>query len=154
MKFEKEGLFIGLVKFAFHIDGKQLFDGIFSPFLTTQHKTNYLSRLTSKTQPEYLYKPRAYRMFGSHGLAILALIDDYAFCSRIFNAGHIDVQDNDDSVKKINQYTTVVLTGSSETFDDDKSNDDYLKKRALKTFLLSDGQKKYPFIGIMRIKLN
>jgi hypothetical protein len=158
MQFESEGLFIGLVKFAFHIDGGRLFRDIFQGFFEVQHRKMYLDRLSENKVDSSLYSPRAYRMFGSHGLAIIALIDEFAFCSRIFNAGHIQISgETPEEIKNkedINQYKTVVLTGSSERFlRDDK---DYLRPRAAATFLLNPEResRRYPFIGIIRIKFD
>lgn len=148
MKFEEEGLFVGLVSFPFFIDGGAIFKNIFNVFFQKQHREEYLEKLSPGLDPA-LYNPAAYRMFGNHGLAILALIDDYAFCSRIFNSGHIRV---DDDSQCDNMYKSIALTGFSEPFTDSES---YLYERAKNTFLLpSDcNQKRYPFIGIIRIKL-
>lgn len=157
MKFEEEGLFIGLVKFDFHIDGGRLFKGIFEKFFELQHRKYYLKELNRPGPDSSLYTPKAYRMFGSHGLAILSLIDEYAFCSRIFNAGHIQVNGRNKKIKGLNQYKTVVLTGSSECFvNDDKP---YLRTRAEDSFLRGPEseighRERYPFIGIIRIKLD
>lgn len=148
MQFESEGLFIGLVKFPFHIDGGRLFEDIIRQ-LFEQHRKGYLDELSNDKLDGSLYSPHAYRMFGSHGLAILALIDEYAFCSRIFNAGHIRLTGKDDT-ESINQYKSVVLTGSSERFlGKDKA---YLRSQADATFLRDTD--RYPFIGIIRIKLD
>lgn len=148
MRFEEEGLFVGLVKFPFHIDGGCLFRDIFEGFFRDQHRRDYLNHLSFLQPDSSLYSPRAYRMFGSHGLAILSLIDEYAFCSRIFNTGHIKVKEGNED---INQYKTVVLTGSSERFLGEEK--DYLRSRAEDTFLREPRLKKrYPFIGIIRIK--
>lgn len=146
MNFEDEGLFLGLVSYPFYIDGGNIFNNIFKGFFQTQHREEYLEKLTPDLDPA-LYNPVAYRMFGNHGLAILALIDDYAFCSRIFNSGHIKI---DDGAQRDNMYKCIALTGFSESFLDSKK---YLRERANQTFLLPNEEKRYPFIGIIRIKL-
>lgn len=146
MKFEDEGLFLGLVSYPFYIDGGNIFNNIFKGFFQNQHRKEYLEKLAPCLDPA-LYNPVAYRMFGNHGLAILALIDDYAFCSRIFNSGHIKI---DDRAKRDNMYKCIALTGFSEPFLDSMR---YLRERADQTFLLPKEEKRYPFIGIIRIKL-
>lgn len=146
MKFEEEGLFLGLVSYPYFIDGGDIFRNIFDGFFQNQHRKEYLERLSPELDPAF-YNPTAYRMFGNHGLAILALIDDYAFCSRIFNSGHIKV---DKDAQGDNMYKSIALTGFSEPFLDSK---EYIRKRAEKTFLLPREKKRYPFIGIIRIKL-
>lgn len=146
MKFEDEGLFLGLVSYPFFIDGGNIFNNIFKGFFQNQHREGYLEKLAPDLDPA-LYNPVAYRMFGNHGLAILALIDDYAFCSRIFNSGHIKI---DDGAQRDNMYKCIALTGFSEPFLNSKK---YLRERSNQTFLLPDEEKRYPFIGIIRIKL-
>ena len=140
--FESEGLFVGLVSYPFYVDGKDLFNDIFSRFFES-HCNDYLKRLTSASDlDDNLYKPTAYRMLGKFGLAIVSLIDDYAFCSRIFNAGHIRV--NGES-----KYKSVVIAGSS---DSEENGHPYLLERAKSTFLLKEN--KFPFIAIIRLKID
>lgn len=148
MKYEEEGLFIGLISYPFFIDGGNIYRGIIKDFFQKQHRENYLERLSPKLDAE-LYNPVAYRMFGSHGLAVLALIDDYAFCSRIFNSGHIRIPSE---AEGDNMFKSIALMGMSGPFEDSNK---YLLKQANSTFLRSpeEGKKLYPFIGIIRIKL-
>lgn len=150
MKYESEGLFIGLVSFPYYVDGKELYDNVFRGFFKDYHRKRYLEALSYKTLDERLYSPTAYRMFGNYGLAILSLIDDYAFCSRIFNAGHIKTPEK---YEHLNKYKSVVLAGSSEC---DTPKERCLTTVAENTFLSSgDGRSlRYPFIGIIRIKLD
>lgn len=149
MRYESESLFIGLVSFPFYVDGKELYENVFQNFFQKSHRANYLEKLSKNPLAKELYCPSAYRMFGSYGLAILSLIDDYAFCSRIFNSGHIRAHEE---YAYLNKYKSIILAGSSES-DDGKAN---LLEIASNTFLCK-GEKdhlRYPFIGIIRIKLD
>ena len=163
MKYEQEGLFIGLISFPFYIDGKQLYTHVFKPFFVNQHRHDYLEEMTAPAASQLddcLYKPQAYRMFGSHGLAIFSLIDDFSFCSRIFNSSHIKPDSKgtapkdqraevfpDEDRKK---YKATVLTGTSETLSDDGIP--YLLPRATETFLAE--RDIFPFVEILRLKIN
>ncbi len=143
MRFEQEGLFIGLISYPFSTDGKELYEHIFQPFFSS-HREDYLCKHCYGPIEENLYKPVAYRMFGNYGITILSLIDEYAFGCRIFNPGHISSDNNEKQYK----YKSVVVIGSSETSDENA----YLLPRADKTFLAK--KKRYPFIGVIRLKLD
>ncbi|MBR1706777.1 MAG: hypothetical protein IJ721_08360 [Bacteroidales bacterium] len=146
VRFESEGLFVGLVSYPFFIDGRDLYHHIFSGFFERQHRQGYLEALSpGKALDRNLYRPEGYRMFGKYGIAVLSLIDDYAFCSRIFNSGHIKVENR---YAAENKYKSVVLTGSSEK----QTDEPYLYRRALDSFLLDE--LKFPFIGIIRLKVD
>ena len=163
MRYEQEGLFIGLVSYPFYIDGKQLYTHVVEPFFRLQHRQFHLEKMTDPAispLDDCIYKPQAYRMFGTHGLAIFSLIDDFSFCSRIFNSSHIRPDqeegasqnaDNDgfpDEDRK--KYKAIVLTGTSETLSADDAA--YLVPRAKDTFLAKTDI--YPFVEIMRLKIN
>lgn len=148
MKFEQEGLFLGLISFPFYIDGGNLYSNIFAPFFE-KHRNDYIQKY--EICDDVLYKPMAYRMFGTHGLAILSLIDDFAFSCRIFNPSHIDTilanSVNYDEIEPYSLYKSIAITGTSETKDEA-----YLKDRATLTFLAQ--REIYPFIGIIRMKID
>lgn len=148
MKFEQEGLFLGLISFPFYIDGGNLYSNIFAPFFE-KHRNDYIQKY--EICDDVLYKPMAYRMFGTHGLAILSLIDDFAFSCRIFNPSHIDTilanSVNYDEIEPYSLYKSIAITGTSETKDEA-----YLKDRATLTFLAE--REIYPFIGIIRMKID
>ena len=144
MHYEEYGLFLGLISYPFSIDGKKLYNDILKG-LFDNHKKN-LNKCASPDQiNQCLYSPVAYRMFGTHGLAILSLVDDYAFCSRIFNPNHIS-SNIDNEVK--NKFQSVVITGISETSPKTTN----LKIKAEKTFLRK--KDRFPFIGIIRLKID
>lgn len=153
MKFESNGLFIGMISYPFTVDGKELYTNIISPFFSKHKK--FLSSLcpAQYVMDEHLYCPKAYRMFGSKGLAILALVDDYAFGTRIFNQNHMTIADSDKLKadyynSTINRFKCISITGASTKDQYDRS----LKKRALDTFLRT--KDKYPYIGIIRLKVD
>lgn len=148
MRFEQEGLFLGLISYPFYIDGGQLYDSEFEDFFS-RHREEYLKKISHMALDADLYRPVAYKMFGNYGLLILSLMDDYAFCCRIFNSGHILDKQN---CKKDADYKSVVLAGSSELFDEDICKKDYLHQRAKETFLRK--KDMYPFIGLIRMKLD
>lgn len=133
MRFEEEGVFLGLISFPFYIDGGALYREVFEDFLEKRHRENYLKKYAPSGQEldKELYRPKAYRMFGNHGLAIVSLIDDFAFCSRMFNAGHIL---SDKNYYQDNKFKSIVITGSSEQFLPNKAEIPYLKSRARITF--------------------
>lgn len=142
VQYDFKGLFLGLISYPFHLDGGDLYRQVFKK-LFEQHKNEYLGKFA--VQEENLYIPAAYRLFGSNGLAILSLIDEFAFSSRIFNSNHVSLGKAADRY----QYKCTALTGSSECLDDKILDLETLAKR---TFLRSE--KRYPFIGILRIKLD
>lgn len=131
MHYEEQGLFLGLISYPFSIDGKELYKKLQSIFYS--HKEN-LKKHSNESDPvdNQLYAPVAYRMFGTHGLAVLSLVDDYAFCSRIFNPNHIKLSKTDKSINNMkNMFQSVVITGASETEDEAFS----LRKKAEDTSL-------------------
>lgn len=150
MHFEKQGLFLGLISYPFFIDGKELFNKELKQIFITHKENQRKYSHESEHENEQLYTPVAYRMFGSHGLAILSLIDDYTFCNQIFNSNHIELSEDatKDEYNMKNEYQSVVITGTSETDDDSTS----LLKKARDTFLRE--KNKYPFIGIIRLKID
>lgn len=146
MHYEEQGLFLGLISYPFSVDGKELYVELQSIF---NAHTNNLKRQSDEPDKidKQLYVPVAYRMFGTHGLAILSLIDDFAFCSRIFNPNNIhNIGEPINNMK--NMFRSVVITGTSETEDDTLG----LRKKAEDTFLRKDC--KFPFIGIIRLKID
>jgi len=143
LQFNDFGLAIGLVSYPFYTDGKKLFKDIFEKKLFKPHIEN-LSKFSINEANEFLYKPKGYRLLGNHGLVILSLIDDYAFCNRIFNANHV----HEDEDLNIERYASKVITGISESNDDRGT----LSLKAKNTFLKETD--RYPFIGILKMKID
>ncbi|MCD7914193.1 MAG: hypothetical protein LUG96_02260 [Tannerellaceae bacterium] len=106
-----------------------------------------------------MYTPTAYRLFGNYGLAILSLIDDFAFPDRIFHSNHgYGEEDYGEETRREEgvsfdfwkyQYNCKSITGIMETDQEDPGG---LKNKAEQTFLRKD--KKYPFIGIIKLKID
>ena len=132
------GLAIGLISYSFKVDGKQLFKEVFEEDLFKNHRNN-LCNTTTETIDSSLYKPKGYRLFGNHGLAVLSLIDDYAFCNRIFNDNHTH------KTTAKYKWSSKIITGVSDSKD-------YIYDKAKKTFLSET--LEYPFIGIVKLKID
>ena len=124
--FEQEGLFLGLISYPFNRDGKSLYKDKLSTFFK-KHKES-IAKYDISGIDDSLYVPRAYRMFGSQGLAILALVDDYNFYNRHFNKNHIQTLLNDDDLI----FNSIVISGVTETDDSSCSG---LMDKAKNTFL-------------------
>lgn len=91
-----------------------------------------------------MYEPYQYNLFGNYNLAVLSLIDGYAFGNRSFHMGH-GYRDN---VNESTNYRYQVLTGIGCNIDDTN----YIARKAEETFLRTSD--RYPFIGITRLTLN
>lgn len=144
MCFEETGLFLSFISYPFYVDGKNLYNTTLrSSFI--EHKKALGHYDPSAENDDSLYVPAAYRMFGSHGLVVMSLVDDYNFFHRHFNKNHLQTllknQDN-----TVFDYNSVIVSGVTE------SNGESLEQKAKKSFLLQE--KKFPYIGIIRIKVD
>lgn len=141
--FEKQGLFLGLLSYPYNYDGKELYKKLKTFF--ENHKNNLWKYETNSRENNITYKPAGYRMFGSQGLAILSIVDDYTFYNRHFNKNHIQscIDCDDDLV-----FNTTVISGITES----QNQESYLIAKAKNTFLRENN--KYHFIGIIRVKIN
>lgn len=145
MKFEEEGIFIGMVDYPFSIDEKAVFD-IFADFLRNRFRGGYLERLSGESIEEDIYSPRAYRVFGDgRKLAIISLTDEYGL-GRLF-LYPMQIEINKGGTKYGDSRT--VLAGLSDRFWDEDVP--YLRNRAQNTFLRES--KRFPFIAIIQIKI-
>ncbi len=144
MCFEETGLFLSFISYPFYVDGKNLYNTTLkSSFI--EHKKALRLYDPSAENDDSLYIPAAYRMFGSHGLVVMSLVDDYNFFHRHFNKNHLQTllknQDN-----TVFDYNSVIVSGVTE------SNGESLEQKAKKSFLLQE--KKFPYVGIIRIKVD
>lgn len=150
MVFEETGLFLSFVSYPFYKDGREIYTKVFSPFFE-EHKKQ-IDRFDPASDDGSLpYRPAGYRMFGSQGLAILSLVDDFSFHNRFFNKNHIQtlLQNSDVDSDGIDlDFKSVVISGVSERCLTDRT----LEQSAVTTFLREDG--RYPFIGIIRLKID
>ena len=171
VQFEGKGIFLGLISYPFYLDGKELYKKIFKPFFDV-HKKALLKYDPDADEDSYgnLYKPAGYRMFGSKGLAVLSLVDDYSFCNRFFNKNHIQSVLNDDIDFKSNNNLTEkkkdkfwekhlkfksevvlgVVENHTKVVNNITESDPLIDERA--NYFLNNSPKK--FIGIARLKIN
>lgn len=142
LNFNDYGLAIGFISYSFKTDGKELYRTVFKKGLFDAHRKNLIKYTNEKeVNATPLYEPAGYRLFGDHGLAVLSLIDDYAFCNRIFNNNHTHNSDE-------TRWGAKIVTGISD------ERKDYLHHKALQTFLRPKEAKRYPYIGITKLKID
>ena len=137
LNFDDYGLTIGLISYSFKTDGKELFKNVFEGDLFKNHRNN-LQQYTNEPINKWLYQPKGYRLFGNHGIAVLSLIDDYAFCNRVFNDNH--------TLETEYKWSAKIITGVGDDGEDDLYN------KSRQTFLRETD--RYPFIGIMKLKID
>lgn len=156
LHYENVGLFIGLLSYPYYQDGKILYGKLETFF--AKHKEQIWSFEPCDRNDEVLYQPSGYRMFGSHGLAVLSLVDDYTFYNRHFNKNHIQTvlddcekeQSNKEGEKKEEEeldFNSTVISGASET------EGTSLTAKARNTFLREESNR-FHYIGIIRLKIN
>ena len=161
--YDPYGLFLGLISYPFDKDGKKIYKDLDVFF--EEHKKRLVKYDPSKESDltefnEYLYKPAGYRMFGSQGLAVLSLVDDYAFPIRYFDKDHIQtlfeeagMKSNDktevEEIKKIyfDGFHSVAVMGVTERKEGEAS----IIQKAETSFL--NEKSRFPFIGIIRLKI-
>lgn len=145
--FESNGLFLGFLSYPYYVDGKKIFEDVVLQFFAAYK--DRLAKYDSDVMNKSLYKPAAYRMFGTQGLAVLSLIDDYSFCSRHFNKNHIrTLLENKSIDEDLYKFKSVIVTGVTETPTDAIG----IEGKAEGTFLREEG--KYPYIGVIRLKID
>lgn len=176
--YDSYGLFLGLISYPFNKDGKEIYKDL--EIFFEEHKSRlkeYDPSGESKEFNDYLYKPAGYRMFGSQGLAVLSLVDDYAFPIRYFDKDHIQAlveekkkeekkEDPKNSSMYYENFHSIVVMGVNEwekeignnggesDGEEIVSSGKSLVNMANDTFLSSGRTSKYPFIGIIRLKIN
>lgn len=149
----KCGLLIGLVDNQSKLPSKALFEDEFNDENAVFHKyKESIESNLSQTKSELdsrLYTPRGYHLFGDCNMAILALIDDFAFPNRVLHSGHGYYAGSKENYK----YTLQTINGiHTETEKDDEGRTVSLERRADDTFLKPTG--RFPFIGITSYKIN
>ena len=164
MSYKNEvGLFLGLLSYPFDLDGKKFYDqeivNFFKTHLKYLRKYDNIISDSSDNDNDVLYDPRGYRLFGTQGLAILSLVDDYSFFTRVFNKNHIQSilkknKDNDGPLIKDFNFKSVVVSGVMETIPTENGGQITLKNKARKTFLKKEKEEKYTYIGIIRLKID
>jgi hypothetical protein len=154
-RFDKEGLFLAFISHSFHLDGKIIFDEVIKKFFKEHRNRIYDYKQSYDRSIDVMYKPVGYRMFGSQGLLVISLLDDYSFCSRHFNKNHIrSLLEDDSNYKTISdylKYKSVVVTGVHECRVDEQETKS-LEYKARATFLRENEQ--FPFVGVIRLKID
>lgn len=147
--FGEKGLLIGVIAYPFDCNGQDVFKHEFENGLFNTYKNKVAESFGRNQHAEYketlMYEPKGYNLFGVYNLAVLSLIDGYAFSNRVFHSGH----GNREKGNGNSDYRYQVLTGVGASTD---KQDDYLNRKANDTFLLKEG--RYPYIALTRLKLN
>ncbi len=112
---------------------------------------------------KYLYKPRAYYLFGDYDLAVIALIDDYTLTNRNFHPYSYFISEKNKDRYYSEKFNYQIFTGTTPVITRELRDkpiegavfNSKLIKIAKKTFIYNDTkQKKFPFIGFTRLKVN
>lgn len=80
------GLVIGLIDNQSELTSNDLFNKEFAKTIFKEYKSRI--EKTVGNLDKCLYTPKGYHLFGDCNMAVLALIDDFAFPNRVFHAGH------------------------------------------------------------------
>lgn len=139
------GLLIGLVDNQSGISSEKLFEEEFKKNIFSGYKED-IEKNGGAIDTD-LYKPVGYHLFGDCNMAVLSLIDDFAFPNRVLHTGHGYCSKSMDEQK----YTMQIVNGI-HSWIEDATEVQTLKEQALSTFLRTENA--YPFIGIVSYKLN
>lgn len=139
------GLVIGLLDNDSEISSMELFEKEFEKNIFAGYKKDVEENGGSIDKE--LYCPAGYYLFGDCNMAILSLIDDFAFPNRVLHTGH-GYSDDIDGRRK---YSLQIINGI-HTWIDGAPELHSLKEQAEATFLKA--KDRYPFIGIVNYKIN
>ncbi len=111
---------------------------------------------------EYLYRPRAFYLFGNYDLAVISLIDDYTLTNRNFHPYSYFISQKNETREYSDKFNYQILTGTTpvlthdkrQLHEDDRLFDSKLIEMAKRTFVPGPDTKLFPFIGVTRLKLN
>lgn len=142
---DKCGLLIGLVDNQSEISSEKLFEEEFKKNIFSGYR-DHIEEIGGEIDKE-LYKPVGYHLFGDCNMAVLSLIDDFAFPNRVLHTGHGYISESSEERK----YTLQIVNGI-HTWIEDSTEIPTLQEQALSTFLRTENA--YPFIGIVSYKLN
>lgn len=166
MSYKNEvGLFLGLLSYPFDLDGKKFYTQKIEKFFEKHREFLHQYDVGDlvPNENDKLYIPKGYRMFGTQGLAVLSLVDDYSFFTRVFSKNHIQSilnkgeQDKKESPENeaFNRrfhFKSVVTSGVMETIIAENGDTITLNDLARKTFLKDTD--RYTYIGIIRLKID
>ena len=139
------GLVIGLIDNNSEISSKELFEKEFKKNIFAGYKKDL--ELYGGTIDKDLFRPVGYHLFGDCNMAILSLIDDFAFPNRVLHTGH----GYSDDINGKRKYSLQIINGI-HTWIDGVPELHPLKEQAEATFLRT--KDRYPFIGIVNYKIN
>lgn len=139
------GLVIGLLDNYSEISSIELFEKEFKKNIFAGYKKDV--EQYGGTIDKDLFRPVGYQLFGDYNMAILSLIDDFAFPNRVLHTGH-GYSDDIDGKRK---YSLQIINGI-HTWIDGAPELHSLKEQAKATFLKVED--RYPFIGIVNYKIN
>lgn len=150
MTFDRVGLLCSFVSYPYDVDGRNLYDKVFSRFFS-YHRDQWEASEQGEfgEYHESIYMSAGYRMFGSQGLLVLSLIDDYSFCTRHFHKNQIKAlfKKNKEAVdESLWDFNNNVVSGITDKDDCDllsKSKNTFLKEK-----------ERFPFVGVIRLKFN
>lgn len=166
MSYKNEvGLFLGLLSYPFDLDGKKFYTQKIVKFFKKHREFlhKYDAGNLVPNENDKLYIPKGYRMFGTQGLAVLSLVDDYSFFTRVFSKNHIqsilkkgeqdekESSENEAFNRKFH-FKSVVTSGVMETIIAENGDTLTLNNLARETFLKDDNC--YTYIGIIRLKID
>lgn len=144
-KFDSKGLFLSFLSYPFYVDGKELYEKTLK-IAFEKHRDNLNLFDPLHSMDDVLYRPAGYRMFGSQGLLIMSLVDDYMFFHRHFNKNHLQTLLKGTSEESVFDYNSVIISGVSE------NDGTTLDEKARNSFLLKE--KRFPYVGVIRIKID
>lgn len=139
------GLVIGLLDNYSTMPSEKLFEEEFKNDLFSKYKED-VEQHGGKIDNE-LYHPVGYHLFGNCNMAVLSLIDDFAFPNRVLHTGHGYSSD----IEGKRKYTLQIINGI-HTWIEGVPELHTLKEQAKATFLKEED--RYPFIGIVNYKIN
>lgn len=142
------GLVIGLLNnhSALSASSEKLFEEEFKQNIFSKYKKSV--ELYGGDIGDNLYQPAGYHLFGDCNMAVISLIDDFAFPNRVLHTEH-GCSNNSESNTK---YTLQIINGV-HTWTKGACKFDSLEEKAKSTFL-NEKKDKFPFIGIVNYKIN
>lgn len=141
------GLVIGLLDNNSEMPSTELFEEEFKKDIFGEYRKEVV--LYGGEIDEDIFRPVGYHLLGDCNMAILSLIDDFAFPNRVMHAGHGYSTDNDGKRK----YSLQIINGIHTRINEEDKKDGFtLKERAKDTFLRT--HDRFPFIGIINYKIN
>ena len=145
--FSDTSVFLGMVTTPTEISDKEFYDAEFSSEtngLFKKFKKQFLEYSDNQAE-DYLLESQAFSLFGDLDMAILSLCDDFAFGSHIFHPNHPFKNEH-----KYKNYSFDFQAISGFHRVPKLSNHDLFKQWGK----LFHSEKKFPLIGISKIKIN